>query len=273
MQRNPGMVVTDLDGTFSSTAENMSALRELGQAGVLRVVATGRSLLMARKILEPDFPIDYLVFSSGAGIVDWKQQRLLRSHHLTAAEIYRVQRHLLARRLDFMLHEPIPNNHRFRWWASGGANPDFDRRRERHVAYGQPWSEELPEAASQFLVVVPQLRADAVHEELKAVLVGLSVIRATSPLDRRSAWLEIFSQLVSKSRGAAWLAQRHGLSPRQVLAVGNDYNDWDLLAWAGHACVVGDAPPELCGRFPRVARDEESGFAEAVANWLRIRGE
>jgi hydroxymethylpyrimidine pyrophosphatase-like HAD family hydrolase len=48
------------------------------------------------------------------------------------------------------------------------------------------------------------------------------------------------------------------------LAVGNDYNDLELLDWADHAFVVANAPAELCARYALVASNDEAGFSEAV---------
>ncbi|MDX1435151.1 MAG: HAD hydrolase family protein, partial [Gammaproteobacteria bacterium] len=85
------MVVTDLDGTLLDSSArlgpvNRGALERLGEHGVLRVVATGRSLHSARLVIDRDFPIDYLVFSSGVGIVRWPEEDPLVHHHMRADE-------------------------------------------------------------------------------------------------------------------------------------------------------------------------------------------
>jgi hydroxymethylpyrimidine pyrophosphatase-like HAD family hydrolase len=53
------------------------------------------------------------------------------------------------------------------------------------------------------------------------------------------------------------------------LAVGNDYNDLDLLEWAGTSRLAAGAPPELSARFPLAASADDSDFAEAVVAWER----
>jgi len=53
------------------------------------------------------------------------------------------------------------------------------------------------------------------------------------------------------------------------MAVGNDYNDLDLLRWAAKSFVVNNAPGELLARFPAVRSGDESDFSEAVALWQR----
>jgi hydroxymethylpyrimidine pyrophosphatase-like HAD family hydrolase len=271
------MVVTDLDGTLlgpdrQASPRNLRTLEELGRRGRLRVIATGRNLFSARKVLAPDFPVDYLLFSSGAGIMDWPAQRLLRAVNLSGEQAGRAFRVFAGRRLDFMVHRPIPDNHYFRYYASGRNNPDFEARLRLYAPFasaGDP--RELPGEACQLLAVEPAELYPSAYEELAAELAGLTVLRATSPLDGRSRWIEVFSPLASKSRAAAWLAQVRGVDPRRVLAVGNDYNDLDLLQWAASSCLVSGAPPELKARFPVIGSADDSDFAQAVEAWEQGR--
>ncbi len=271
------MVITDLDGTLfrqdHRIGENdLKTLISLGKKRVLRVVATGRSLFSARKVLPEDFPIDYLVFSSGAGIMDWERQRLLKSHSMRKEEVEAVFRILSFRGLDFMLHRPIPENHYFVYFQGPGgkSNPDFLKRCEIYRAFATPGDptgfSAIP--ACQYVVIEPDRKPQSEYEEIKLELPGLKVIRTTSPLDGRSNWIEIFSREVSKSLAGSWLAFKHGLERRKILAVGNDYNDLDLLRWAGLSFVVGNSPSELKKLFPSVASNDESGFTEAVKVWI-----
>jgi hydroxymethylpyrimidine pyrophosphatase-like HAD family hydrolase len=95
------------------------------------------------------------------------------------------------------------------------------------------------------------------------------VIRTTSPLDGASRWIEIFPLSVSKARGAEWVVRRHGIRDQDVLAVGNDYNDLDLLDWAAASYLVKNAPQPLHDLFPTVPSNDASGFSEAVSRWQR----
>jgi hypothetical protein len=267
------MVVTDLDGTLFQrdrrpSPRNLAALVELGRRGRLRVIATGRNLFSARKVLPPDFPVDYLLFSSGAGIMDWPAQKLLRSVTMGKQEVDRAFRALASMRLDFMVHRPIPENHHFLYYPAGGPNPDFEARIALYAAFASPGDPgEAPGAACQLLAVEPGKRGRRIYEELAARLSGLTVLRTTSPLDGRSCWIEVFSPRASKSRAAAWLARQRGVDPARVLAVGNDYNDLDLLEWAAASYLVAGSPAELAARFPTACSGDDSDFAEAVRLW------
>jgi hydroxymethylpyrimidine pyrophosphatase-like HAD family hydrolase len=265
-----GLVVTDLDGTLLNSSRELGArdratLEELGTRGIVRVVATGRSLFSAERVLAADFPIDFLVFSSGAGIMSWPSRQLLLVRHMPAASALSLARRLRERGLDFMLHRAIPDNHRFFTHRTERINLDFEKRAHLYAAYAQPL--ELPLSVGlpmcQALVVDPP-PGPGCYPELAAELVDFSVIRATSPLDGVSTWIEVFPAGVSKAAAARWLECSLGRGRAPSLAVGNDYNDLSLLDWADLACVVGNAPAELRSRYRTVACNDDGGFSDAV---------
>jgi Cof subfamily protein (haloacid dehalogenase superfamily) len=270
-----GMVVTDLDGTFlssdrSASPANFATLQELERHKIIRVIATGRSLYSARKVIPRQFPIDYLVFSSGAGIIDWHTQRILLSHHLSAKEIHRVSQRLFHHELDFMIHRPIPENHHFWYHTTGRDNPDFVRRCELYQAFASPLDDSVfpLEKACQFLIIDSEEDSLAKYHTLHKQLHTLKVIRTTSPLDGRSFWIEVFPKAVSKALASAWLAQHHQIEQINIFALGNDYNDLDLLQWAGEGFVVANAPKELKEKYRLVASNDHDGFSEAVKLWI-----
>lgn len=274
------MFITDLDGTLLNddkgiSARNLAALAALGDMGIVRVVATGRSWFSFIQALEnldlsgprDFFPIDYVIFSTGAGIMAYPSMELVCDHALSSEEVHRIAGCFDTRKLDYMIHRPIPHTRDFLFHSHGRDNPDFTSR----VDLYKPWATPLgPKGingfgrATQLLAVVPEQEAFGVFEQISSELAGLSVVRATSPLDHKSLWIEVFPRGVSKSHGAAWLVKRLGMGPENVVAVGNDYNDLDLLQWAGKGFVVANAPADLKSRFTMVQSNNRSGVAAAI---------
>jgi hydroxymethylpyrimidine pyrophosphatase-like HAD family hydrolase len=78
-------------------------------------------------------------------------------------------------------------------------------------------------------VVIEPLTAPGRQSELALELPEFRLIRATSPLDHVSTWFEVFPEGVGKSSAAAWVRDRMGGVVGSCVAVGNDYNDVDLL--------------------------------------------
>jgi HAD superfamily hydrolase (TIGR01484 family) len=87
MNKKIKIVFSDLDGTLLNNSHilsqvNRKTLMELKKRGIIRVVATGRSLFSAQKVMDLDFPIDYLIFSSGAGIMNWHNQESIYKEYM-----------------------------------------------------------------------------------------------------------------------------------------------------------------------------------------------
>ncbi|HSS63753.1 MAG TPA: HAD hydrolase family protein, partial [Gammaproteobacteria bacterium] len=93
-------------------------------------------------------------------------------------------------------------------------------------------------------------------------------ILTTSPLDNSSRWIEIFPRTVSKAIASTWICTRFDLDRGRALAVGNDFNDRDLLDWAPSARVVANAPEALKRLYKSVKSNDDDGFSEAVDEWL-----
>jgi hydroxymethylpyrimidine pyrophosphatase-like HAD family hydrolase len=274
-----GLFVTDLDGTLlrsdrSYNAGDLAWLSRLGAAGVVRAIATGRSLFSFATLPAVDLPVDFIIFSSGAGVVEHPGGRRIRTASLEPAEVSRAFTLLSALKLDVMVHRPIPDNHLFGYRAFGPSNPDFERRLKFYAAAAFPLDTDIERfgPATQLVAIVPAERAAAALAAVERGLDGLTVIRTTSPLDGLSTWIEIFPAGVCKGRTAKWLAAKLGVPHRRTLAVGNDFNDLDLLAWAASAMVVANAPPELKERFSSVRSNNDGGVGEAIESWLKMSG-
>lgn len=264
------VVVTDLDGTLLRSdskfnPDDIESLVKLGEQGIMRVIATGRSPYSASKVIADDFPIDYLIFSSGAGIIRWSDKSIIHTNELSAGRVQEVISLLIEMKADFMVHEPIPLNHCFHYYDTGNGNPDFERRLELYREFCQPLivGVPFPGPASQVLAILPA--SVQRFNSIAVRLSGLQVIRATSPLDGESIWLEIFPKGVSKAGGLGWLCAHLGnILPDEVAALGNDYNDLDMLGFAGRAYVVSNAPLELKTSFGVVPDNNSSGFTQMV---------
>jgi hydroxymethylpyrimidine pyrophosphatase-like HAD family hydrolase len=244
-------------------------LDELGELGILRVAATGRSLYSALSVLPPDTPIDYLCHSSGAGILRWSDRQALRVVDMPADAAHALARELVQRELDFMLHFRLPDNHHFYAHRTPRENADFDRRAQRFAAFANVLTFPLPEGQPMsHAVVIDPPPGPGRYAEVVSALPGFQVLRSTSPLDGASTWIEIFPLGVNKAAAAAWLWQTGSTQPLSSMAIGNDYNDLALLDWADAAFVVGNAPAELRARYATVASNDDAGFSQAVRRAL-----
>jgi hydroxymethylpyrimidine pyrophosphatase-like HAD family hydrolase len=113
---NKRVCVTDLDGTLLHSQRriserNLETLHTLGEMGITRVLATGRSLWSLRQVIADDTPFDYAIISTGAGIMDWREQKLIHCANIRPPEICNVFSVLEELDLDYMLHRGVPDTH------------------------------------------------------------------------------------------------------------------------------------------------------------------
>lgn len=283
MEARGKLFITDFDGTLLTddktiSREDITTLANLRQKKILTAIATGRSVYSFEKALtdmgmEKQFlPIDYLIFSTGAGIMEFPRGRVIYQKALPVSAVGEITDYLDHGKLDYMVHRSIPDTHHFLYKSHGTDNPDFYARLSIYKAYAVPLDPGYchREPATEVLAIIPGKMAVGLLKQIKKDLSRFSVIHATSPLDKTSFWIEIFHEGVSKSSSVSWLVKGLGLNRKNVLSVGNDYNDQDLLAWSGNGYVVENAPARLKQMFKTVSSNNLSGVSDAVtqSGWL-----
>ncbi len=277
----PGLWLTDFDGTIKPEGgapvlpADLEALRELGRRGWFRVVATGRSLFSFVTAWEPGLEFDALIFSSGAGLCAWGAMGpgpLLTARVFEPDQARAALTAALSLGFGFFAYHAPPDNHHFYYHRPLREPKGFARRLEIYAVQARPWRQAYldhpVERLSQVLLMVPAERADEVQAGFLHLAPGLSVVQASSPFGDGHLWLEIFPPGVSKGRAAADLATRLGLSAGRAVALGNDYNDRDLLQWAGRPFVTADAPPELRALYPAMLPAGLGGLARVAEGIL-----
>ncbi len=263
------MVITDLDGTLLRDDQKVSekdynSLLWLGRKGYVRVIATGRSPYAFSRIIPDDFPIDYLVFSSGAGVMDWTTKEIIVSHSLEEQKVRELAGIFRDRDVDFKVLAPIPDNHHYVYYQNGMAHPDFIKRMEYYRGFEEEICFDPPNfgTASQILIILPNDPTQ--YNNLTGLCHGVKVVRATSPIDHQSIWMEIFNPKVSKAEGIRYLCEKLSIRQSETVAVGNDFNDLDLLAFAAKSYLVDNAPAELLSLYAVVSSNNESGFSDLL---------
>jgi Cof subfamily protein (haloacid dehalogenase superfamily) len=82
--------------------------------------------------------------------------------------------------------------------------------------------------------------------------------------------IDILPPETSKGHGVARLAELKGIVPDQIMAVGDNYNDLEMLAVAGTAVVMGNADDRLRARpeFYTTLSNDGAGVAAAIERFV-----
>nr|NJM02563.1 HAD hydrolase family protein [Desulfobacula sp.] len=261
------------------SSRDLSTLERLQAHGIITAAATGRSAHSLEKALtaiglgrgQGIFPMDYVLFSTGAGIMAFPDREIIFQKSLAVPGVEKITAYFDQIKLDYMVHKAIPHTREFFYRSHGLSNPDFETRLAFHSGDGSPLNDRVSEPATQVLAIIPAGADGPDVGTIQENLPDFSVIRATSPLDHTSVWIEVFHKDVSKSKTAAFLAGRLSIHRRDSISIGNDYNDEDLLAWSGKGYVVENAPERLRRAYETVRSNNDSGVTMAAekSGWMK----
>ena len=77
--------------------------------------------------------------------------------------------------------------------------------------------------------------------------------------------VDVTSPDATKGRALAWRAAQLGLKPAEVMAVGDNYNDLEMLEFAGHPVVMANAVDGLKSKgWPITGHQDAAGLAQAI---------
>jgi hypothetical protein len=109
------------------------------------------------------------------------------------------------------------------------------------------------------------------HQVLRALescALPITVLRTEYP-GRDLSIVDVLNEGCSKGHALERWTQHRNITRDQVMAIGDNYNDIEMLAFAGHPFIMGNASAELRGRGWTLTRSNaESGVAAAIEQVL-----
>lgn len=271
------LVALDLDGTLLTSRKTVTprtrgALAAAEAAGARVVLVTGRRLPAARAAC-PDLADRLpLVLHNGALVVE--------SGRVTRCRPLAREAAAAAVALGF----------------AAGADPVIHRGQAgegllviSQVAAAGELLRRYLERAGEDLVSVPDLEAslragedpvqvmfggtleemEALAGRLGAELAGIVHVERTAYPEREVSILDVLAPGVSKAEAVAWLEARWGIARDETLAIGDNWNDRQMLEQAGLGLVMGNAEPALRALgLPVLPSNDEEGVAFALERYL-----
>lgn len=264
------LVATDLDGTFlkndrSISPQNLKALDRLGEQNVIRVVATGRNFHKVKEVLNEDIPFDYVVFSSGAGVFDWKKKEHIFRQNIQKENAQQLIAHFIEKKYSFHAFFPVPENHKHWYFRGDKTCEEFERYFEFNNAHASDFklNGKIKTELCQFLLIIPEdtEKFETLKLEIESLSPEIRVVRTSSPITNGYIWVEIFHQSVSKGMGVKHICDLLNINYSETLGIGNDYNDFDLLDFTGDSYITENAPEEIIGKYKSAPSNEKNAFA------------
>jgi Cof subfamily protein (haloacid dehalogenase superfamily) len=111
---------------------------------------------------------------------------------------------------------------------------------------------------------------DQLEEILKTELGSTVKILGTKYLEQDFTLLDILNPAASKGAGVAAAAAELGVAREEIMAIGDNYNDLEMLLFAGTGVVMANAPltlREIGGLHP-TASNRDDGVALAIEQFI-----
>ncbi|MDR0782237.1 MAG: Cof-type HAD-IIB family hydrolase [Propionibacteriaceae bacterium] len=236
MSWQPRLVALDIDGTIADEAGFVpfplaQKLRQIARAGIPVILVTGRAWLSSQLVLDQlGLATQYCVCNNGATIVTYPPAQVVREQTFDPASLMAV---LSQHPTAWAAVEDFGRGYR----VSGPEPPNMT-----YPLHGQIYIETMAQLASRPVTRIIVRDGFATADEFKA-LVGRLDLRGLSHSQGANNWLDIGPS--RKDWGLAIVAEALGVAQEDILAMGDSYNDVELLAWAGRGVALGEAPDEL----------------------------
>jgi Cof subfamily protein (haloacid dehalogenase superfamily) len=94
-------------------------------------------------------------------------------------------------------------------------------------------------------------------------------IEALNIYPSKPTYLEIMPKQASKTSAIQVLQRKFGINQSEIIAMGDNYNDIDMLAYAGLGIAMGNAPDEVKKQAKEVTlTNDEDGVAAALLKYV-----
>ena len=281
------LLALDLDGTLLNSRgkisdENKSAIRKAEECGVLVTIATGRRFRDARPIaLECEFNAP--IISHNGALLKFAESletvEFFLLENKTVGEILRVGKQTGGDALvsvdphgmgillyDRISDENLPLKKYVAW--SRSLHGDDAEESVQHVENLENLVEDSEVVHISFSGgCQPMARMrEILEDELKD---SVNILATVYPrLD--FTLLDILPPRASKGFGVEKLAKLNNLTAENVMVCGDNFNDLEMLEYAGTPVVMRNAAPELLEneKYRQTLSNDENGVAEAIEKFI-----
>ena len=269
------LIAIDIDGTllnpeFQISATDLATLRRAHAQGIEVILVTGRRHTFALPIAQ-QLGFDLWLISSNGAITRSLAGETFHRDLLpepTCRDLVRVMQEFRGQTVltfDSDASGTIVIERLDKLEAS------IQRWLEKNMKYIQfvvPIENALTTDPVQAMFCGPVAEMQRALQVLGSCGLPITVLRTEYP-GRDLSIVDVLNQGCSKGHALErWVNHRH-ITREQVMAIGDNYNDIEMLAFAGHPFIMGNASQELRSRGWKLTRSNaHSGVAAAIEHML-----
>jgi hypothetical protein len=270
------LIAVDIDGTllnpqFQISDTDLAALRSAHAQGIEVILVTGRRHAFALPIAEQlGFDL-WLICSNGAVTRSLSGETFHRDllPQQTCRDLCRMMQEFRGQtvltfdkdgRGAIVLEHLHALEVSIRHWL---------QKNMEYIEFVVPIENALTTDPVQAMFCGPVALMQQALRALESSGLPITVLRTEYP-GRDLSIVDVLNADCSKGHALERWANHRGISREQVMAIGDNYNDIEMLAFAGHPFIMENASEELRGRgWTETRSNAEGGVAAAVECMLR----
>lgn len=273
------LLALDIDGTLLDSngalpEANRRAITAAIAGGVEVALATGRRYDFARPIFE-QLPSPLTLILSNGAVVKTREGQTLKRHLLPRAVAHTVLEQTPGYRESAAVVFDRPREGQVVFEAIDWAHPRHARffaSNRPFLAESKPLEDCLTEDPVQVMFSGGCLEMRTLFAQLREQTDSLFSVALTEYEHRDFSLVDVIRSGVSKGSALQEWSEAQGYARDEVMAVGDNLNDLEMLEFAGRPVVMGNAIPELCTRgWAQTGSNDDAGVARAVETFI-LRG-
>src|SRR5262252_1122587 len=269
------LIAVDIDGTllnpqFQISQTDLAALRQADAEGIEVILVTGRRHRFALPIAEQlGFDL-WLICSNGAVTRSLSGETFHRDMlpRQTCLDLCRAMQEF---RGQTVLTFDVPGKGAIVLETLQHLEGSIQRWLEKNMEYIDfviPIESSLTTDPVQAMFCGPVALMQRALAQLALCELPITVLRTEYP-GRDLSIVDVLNAGCSKGRALERWTKYRGLSREQVMAVGDNYNDIEMLAFAGRPFIMGNASQELLGQgWTQTRSNADNGVAAAIDHVL-----
>ena len=271
------LLAIDIDGTllnhqFQIADADLAAVRRARELGIEVVLVTGRRHAFALPIAQM-LGFDLWLISSNGAVTRSLSGETFHRDLLPASTALKLCAAMREFRGNTVLTFDTESKGAIVLEHMGGLTSSIERWLEKNMAYIDfvvPLEKAITTDPVQamFCGLIARM-----HEALAALAASglekdITVLRTEYPI-RDLSIVDVLNRGCSKGHALERWASYRGIPRTEVMAIGDNYNDIEMLAFAGYPVIMGNASEELRERGWAVTlRNDQCGVAAALEQVL-----
>lgn len=263
-------VLTDFDGTlidFDGKYDDRvpQLIKKLQNRGIPVAVATGRACIgsVAETISKLDLsPLN--IFNGGSVILNWKTKELPLFRPISSVSTHKVVEYLSKQNLIFSIET----------WENAYMLAIVDTAAYTDKSLIKLFTQDtIPQDILKILVhgSANKLPESTIEIHKKNILNICKDVEVMKFAYRTFYGLDVTSEESTKHTAVIKYAKLLGISPREIVAIGDGHNDYPLFTACGYKIAMGNAPAELKDIADIiVAPTHEGGMVQALEHIFAI---